>query len=245
MEEIVVQHPNPSDAWTDWLAANDLADEADKLTALHEIIVRTARDQVRNETYSRITAEWANKKLAKLGIPDRIGVRNSYVIEAPISGTIRLPVGAANRTAALALFESRVTNAASWEVSALVVQGAPVFASGPADEDPNVVDPDVPTTVQGTLDMLREIIMLGHIAGPKYCEDEANDVLASFGLAPIPPRRKFTVTRPVTAEMSTTVDAYDEESAQRVAAWRWADGRGGYNLANVDPTDELTVTAAA
>jgi len=236
-----MQYADPALVWTEWEANNADRDEATKLLALREYIAATARDW-RNA--GEITAEWANKKLTVLGITNLIGFTSTYVVEATVSGTVSVGIQAATRAEALTLFEDRVSTGVQTMVSVQATLNDPKFTAGPEDPDPNVIDLDAPATMQATLDMLREIILLGHIAGPKYCEQGANRVLASYGLAPIPPLKRFVITRPVAADMRTTVEAFDEMSAQRVAGWRWDNGRTGYELANADPIDEATVTAA-
>lgn len=236
-----MQYADPHLDWTEWVSANPDQDEATKLLALREYIAATARDW---QDMGEITAEWANKKLTALGITELIGMTTTYLIQVPVSGTAEIGINAGSRVEALKLLEARLVGTRQLVISAAVALDTPVFTSGPEDPDPSVIDPDVPTTVQATLDMLREIILLGHIAGPKYCDIGANKVLASYGLAPIPERKKFTVTRPVAADMRTVVEAYDEVSAQRVAGWRWDNGRTGYEVFDVDPIDEATVTAA-
>lgn len=224
--------------WTQWVDANDDRDEATMLAALREYIAATARRWVRDCTYD---AAWANKKFAKLGMTDRIETENHYIMTAAVTGTAEVGVYANSRAEALEKANARLSNRSAL-ISSISVTSDPVFTSGP--EDPAPVSPDGPQTVDATLTMLREIILLGHISGPKVCQAEADRVLASFGLAPIPERKTFVVSRPVTAEMRTTVEAYDEASAQRVAGWRWDNDRTGYKTVNAEVTDEATVTAA-
>jgi hypothetical protein len=237
-----MQHTNPGGTWTEWLEEDNGSDDAVKLAALREFIMHTARDQhLRGE----ITAEWANKKLAALGVTDRIGTSNAYVLEVPVSGTLKIAVSAGSREAARTEFLRRVDTAKMVTISDYVATGHPVFTDGPEDVDPNAVDPDAPTTVGATLERLREVIMLGNIAGPRWgCDSGANRVLAEYDLAMLPERREFAVHRPVEGVMVTVVEAYDEASAARVAGWRWDNSRTGYTLASADPTDEATVTAS-
>lgn len=238
-----MQYAEPDMTWLEWSTAHDGVDltEATRLGALREYIFETARDQ---QLRGEITAEWANKKLATLGITDRLGTNNAYALEVPVSGVLKISVTAANRQDALTEFHRRASRATMVTIVDHSLTGHPVFIDGPED-GPNVVDPDAPTTVDATLEKLREVILLGNIAGPRWnCDSGANRVLASYGLAPVPSRKSFVVTRPASADMRTTVEAYDEASAERVAAWRWDDNRRGYAAHNVDALDEATVTAA-
>lgn len=221
-----MQYADPYVTWKTWAADNADQDEAAKLAALREYIVQTAKSWVNSCTYD---AAWANKKLAALGITERIDAVNPYTLEVSASGTIAVNVYAHDRAEAVAKFHETVAANANrlTYVKGATIQGDPVFVSGPEDVA-TVVDPDAPTTVDATLIKLREVILLGHLAGPKVCEEEANNVLDTFGLAHIPPRRQYVVTRPVTAVMRTAVEAYDEASAARVAGWRWENGRAGH-----------------
>lgn len=229
--------------WAEWLEANDDRDDPTKLLALREYIVAVAKRWVNTCTYD---ARWANKKLAKLGITDRLPTREvAYVLAADVTGSLDLTVYASNRTDAMDKAVERLTSNGADYVRNIRAVGAPTFVSGPEDDDPDAVADDAPTTVDGTLARLREIILLGHIAGPRICKEEADDVLKDFGLAPIPPRKTFVVTRPVDAVMRTTVEAYDEESAQRVAGWRWDNNRSGYETTDAQPTGDATVLADA
>jgi hypothetical protein len=237
-EEDHVQYATPGTTWTDWLAATagGDADEAAQLTALREFIEQTARYWVRN---GDIAPEWANKKLAKLGVTARILGEKAYVIKAAVLAEAEVSVYAYDRAAALEVFTTRLSGA-RLVVTGSTVQGDPVFTSGPEDA-PDIADPDAPTTVDATLAMLREIILMGHIAGPKYCDYSANQVLAQYGLAPIPDRKPYVVTRPAAATLRTVVDAYDEASAAKVAEWRWDDGRVGFSVAEADPAGGFAV----
>jgi len=226
-----MQHTNPGDTWFGWSSINANADEATKLAALRELIVRDATKWVQN---GEITAGWADKKLAKLGITDRIGSGNTYELEVTATGKFRMAVKATNRAEAESKFLAHLAamnRAAISEPSAFAL---PVFVSGPADTDPTA--PVDPTTVDDTLALFREIVMLAHIAGPHICLDGANDLLDDYGLAPVPPVRTFTVSRPVIADMQTTVQAFDMVSAARVASWRWEDGKSGYTMKDAEPT---------
>lgn len=243
-----MQYADPDVTWETWAADNADQDEATKLAALREYIVQTAKRWVNSCTYD---AAWANKKLATLGITDRIELVTSYTLEAPASGKLAVTIYARDRTEAVAKFHESVAANANrlTYVRGAALQGDPVFVSGPEDVA-EVVDPDAPTTVDATLIKLREVILLGHIAGPKVCEEEANNVLDTFGLAHIPPRRQYVVTRPVTAVMRTTVEAYDEASAARVAGWRWENGRAGHEVADavvdgIPSVDEAATAGAA
>jgi hypothetical protein len=236
-----MQYTNVGDTWLEWSEDNASQDDATKLAALREIITETARSFV----YSgNINAAWANKKLAKLGITDRIDTTNAYTVEVPVSGTARFSLSGRTRAEALEAFARRMANAPV-TVAQSVATAAPVFTDGPEDAS-TVQDPDAPVTVQATLDMLREIVMLGNVSGPRYnCDSGANRVLTSYGLAPLPERKTFTVRRPAAADMVTVVEAYDEATALRVADWRWEDGQKGYKATNVDPIDDLAIVPAA
>lgn len=229
-------YADPSISWDEW-DNNHSVSEDTRLLALREFIFRLADTW---KSHEKITPAWVNKKLAKLGITERVDIENRYEIRADVTGTVTLTMYGATRADALEKLTERLDGTASATVFQVQATADPVFTSGPEDVDPDV-DPDAPTTVDATLAMLREIIMLGHIAGPKYCDDGANEVLASFGLDPIPPRKSFTVTRPVQAVVTTTVQAYDEASAQRVASWRWENERAGFQMASGDPLADPTV----
>jgi len=233
-----MQYADPDLDWTEWLANNEDRDEATKLAALREYIVAVARKWVRDCTYDEV---WANKKFGKLGITERFDISQQYVLQVAITADLTTSVYAASRTEALEKFNARIAHAGG-NITNIAAAGDPVFSSGPEDPDP-LGDPDAPQTVGATLALLREIILLGHIAGPRICEAQANQVLASFGLAPIPERRTFKVSRPVDAVMTTTVEAYDEESATRIAGWRWESNRSGYNLATAEAKDAPSVAA--
>jgi hypothetical protein len=217
------------ETWAEWSTANTDVDmpEVTKLAALRGYIAATARKWVHDCTYD---AAWANKKFAKLGMADRIGQENYYTVTATVTGTAQVGVYANSRAEALEKANARLSDRDPL-ISSISVTSDPVFTSGPEDSAP--VNPDGPQTVDATLTMLREIILLGHISGPKVCQVEADRVLASFGLAPIPERKTFTVAVPVEAVMKTTVEAYDEASASRVAGWRWDNDRTGYTVDHV------------
>lgn len=235
-----MQYANPTIDWATWLGQADDLDEATKLSALREYITATARHYVER---GQITREWANKKLARLGITERFDTNNTYEIETTVSGQAKLTVYARDRAAALASFKSQIANAVVVAVTGADAPYDPKFVSGPEDATQDA-DPDAPTTVSATLDKLREIIMLGNIAGPRFdCETGVNQVLAAYGLAPIPARKQFTVGVPVEGVMKTTVTAYDEESARRVAGWRWGNGHAGFDLDHVTDTDVMSVAA--
>lgn len=223
-----MQYASPGETWIDWLDANGDRDEDTKLAALREIIADTARTWVRS---GEVTADWADKKLAKLGIMERVATMHTYRLEAPVQAKVNVSVTAENRAEAEQKFRSYLTGDVRTTITDVSVQGTPTFTAGPEDPDPNSPNPDAPTTVQGTLDMLREILLLGNIAGPRWdCDAGTNRVLASFGLAPVPSRRDYVVEVPADVTMRTIVTAYDESSAGRVAQWRWEDGRTGYSV---------------
>lgn len=237
-----MQYANPDATWLEWLEDNQDKDEATKLVALREIIAETARTYV---TRGDISGDWANKKLAKLGVTERIGL-NSYIIEAHAAGVVRVGVPASDRAEAMAEFRARTRGVSQVSISLFAVQDADadlVFVSGPDDPDVAAADPDVPTTVDATLNVFREVLLLGNIAGPRFdCDAGTNAVLASFGLPPVPARKKFTVGVPVEGVMKTTVEAYDDESAERVAGWRWDNHQTGFNIDSVIDHGNLTVT---
>jgi hypothetical protein len=224
-----MQHAEPGRTWAEWLEENDGADDEIKLAALREYIVQEARTHV---AYGEITPEWANKKLATLGITEQVAATNTYLLQAPVTGTVEISLRAADRTEAEKVFRDSLNGASdrSYVASALTITGDVTFVSGPYDPDPANPAPDTPATVADTLAKLREVIMLGVVAGPKVCEYGANRVLASFGLAPVPSRKQFVVSRPAQVVMQTTVEAYDQDSADRVAGWRWDDGHKGYSV---------------
>lgn len=237
-----MQHTNPDETWTDWLASNDDKDDAEKLGALREIIVQTARTWIDS---GEITAEWANKKLTSLGITDQVDQLKDYTLETSASGTVQLVIRARNRADAETEFRNRLAAAPMVTVTGPDAPYAPKFVSGPEDHDPNAVVPDAPATVADTLTKLRQVILLGNISGPRFdCDSGASRVLASYGLAPVPARKTFVVTRPAAADMRTTVEAYDEASAERVAEYRWDNHQAGYTPVNVDAIGEAVVTAA-
>jgi hypothetical protein len=227
------------ETWTEWVEDNADSDEATKLSALRESIAATARTWVRSGQISR---DWANKKLAKLGVTDQIPGENTYVLEAPVSGTLAITVHAETRAEAEEKFRNQLTsNSRAHSVPDATVTGDVSFRSGPEDPGTAAAD-DAPTTVDATLMMLREVIMLGNISGPRWdCDTGTNSVLASYGLAPLPPRRAFTVAVPVEAVMKTTVHAYDEGTAARIAGWRWDDGKRGYDVDLAVSTDVPSV----
>lgn len=224
----------PGETWTSWSHDNAGADDHTKLAALRELIVRDAR---RWAASGEITPEWADKKLAKLGIADRLMTDNQYELTVTASGKFTMTILAANRTDAEAQFLAHLASISRATVAEPAAYSLPTFVSGPADPDPTApVDPTIPTTVDQTLVALREIVMLAVIAGPHICVDGANDLLDDYGLAAIPARRKYRVSRPIVADMETTVEAYDMVSAARVANWRWDDNRKSFQLVDADPT---------
>lgn len=231
----------PYDNWTDWLAANADADETVKVEALREYIAETGKAWAGRE---RITPDWVNKKLTKLGITDLIKHEASYMLRTAVTGTVDLAVYAYSRTEALEKAALRLNGTGSAHVSQLAGIGTPTFVAGPEDPNPAAADGDAPQTVDALLTAFRETVMLGTIAGPHYCAVGASRVLGEYGLPPIPERKTFTVTRPVEAVATTTVEAFDAESAMRVAGWRWEDGRNGYTLADAQATDAPSVAAA-
>lgn len=236
-----MQHGDPTTSWYEWLEANGNQDHDTKLAALREYIFATAQKWNGSDN---ITADWLNKKLAKLGISERIYTENRYDITVEVKGILPAAVFASSRKEALEKLVALTDGSRGGSIREVISVAPPVFIHGPEDVDPDAVDPDAPTTVDATLAMFREIVMLGHVAGPKYCDVGANDVLAEYGLDKIPPRRQFTVTRPVEAVMTTVVTAYDEASAERVAGWRWENDRTSYQLTGGEPTADPAVTPA-
>lgn len=239
----VVQYTDEDDTWVGWLAENDDALDVVKLIALREIIYALAK---RWASSGEISAGWANKKLPQLGITEQIVRTQPYVLQADVTAVMDLRVYATSRAEA----QQKAIDLLSMNgggMVRLIKPGAtaPTFVDGPEDPDPAVLD-DAPATVDGTLMKLREIVMLGNIAGPRWdCESGTNTVLASFGLDPLPSRKQFTVGVPVEAVMKTTVEAYDDESALRVAGWRWDSGQSGYYLDQVTDTNAAGIVPVA
>lgn len=232
-----MQRMTSGESWNDWLAANADQDDATKLAALREIIVQTGREWVAS---GEITSVWANKKLAALGITERIDADHQYVLKAPINvEPVRMTVYAINRTAALAQFTSRL--AAGAHVFGAEAASDPEFISGPEDSVA-AVDDDAPQTVEATLAAFREIVLLANIAGPRFnCDSGGSAILDSYGLAPIPARKTYVVNRPAQVVMSTRVEAYDEASALRVAGWRWEDGHKAYEVSEALANGDVKV----
>jgi len=233
-------HADLNTNWDDWDDAHGDVNEPTKLAVLREYIVASAREQV---TRGNITAEWANKKLSKLGITETIPVNSLYVIRQEATGTVEVSVYASDRTSALASFANRLADPRGVTARSVVVGGTPEFVSGPEDAQPEV-GPDAPQTVDATLAALRETVMLAIIAGPRVCEHGANEFLGEYGLPPVPERKTFKVSRPVQAVMETEVQAYDPASAQRVASWRWDNDRSGFTVTGGDPLGDVAVTAS-
>lgn len=212
------------ETWVNWQAAHPDAEDDTQLAALRNYIEQAARREHRSEP-STVTAAWLNKKLPRVGVAARIGQENAYIIKAPVTvAEASMMVHANNRAEALRKFAERLEDS----VQRMVVTsyGDPEFVSGPEDEDAEVLLDGAPATVDATLAVLREGILLGVVAGPKLCEAGANRVLADFGLPPVPERKRYVVTRPVEGVAHTNVEAYDEQSAQRVAEWRWENQQG-------------------
>ncbi len=233
-----MQYGDPDLDWTEWVAANEDRDEATKLEALREYIFEVAKRWLGTCSYD---AGWANKKLAKLGITQRIDQVSTYRLEAIGTGVVSTTISARTRAEAVERFRDWVNAAPSVSIARGSSVSTPAITSGPEDPDKLVIPADAPATVTDLLAAFREVILLGHIAGPHMCEYESNKVLAAFGLSPIPAKQQFVVTRPVEAVMRTVVEAYDEASAARVAGWRWEDGRSGYEVSEATATDAPTV----
>lgn len=224
----------PGTAFGEWLEDNPDESEATKLEALHECIIRTACNWL---LHGEINKAWANKKLWSLGVKHHFDTDNTYELNTTIVADVKLVVTARDRADAMEKFKNRVKG--SLNVANAEAPYAVKFVDGPEDYDKDAVNPDAPTTVADTLVKLRETIMLGNISGPRWdCDSGTNAVLAGFGLAELPERKKFKVSRPVAAEAYTTVEAYDEAGARKVADWRWADGHTAHTVAYVgaDPT---------
>lgn len=243
-----MQYANPDQTWAEWLADNcDTATGDHALAVLREYIAETARNYRGHEP--GLTADWMNKKLWTLGVPERIQQENIYSLAVPVTATLGFNVYGCSRKEALEKFIDRLravessAGASSVHVAELRATGDPQFTAGPEDTDSGDVSPDAPTTVQDTLVKLRETIMLAHIAGPKICKDGANQVLRDYGLAELPELKKFVVTRPVEAVASTEVMAWDEASAMRVAGWRWEDDKSGYTVGEMSATDAPQLVA--
>jgi hypothetical protein len=228
------------DTWNDWIndPHNATADDLVKLGALRKFIFAAAEDGHNSEPM-KLTTEWVNKKLAPLGVADRLDGDNMYTMEAPATGTYRRQVVASNRDAAARAFANPSGELIA--ITGYTLLAVPTFVSGPEDPDPAAVHPDAPTTVTGTLEKFREGLMLAVIAGPRLCDHGVNEVLADFGLDPIPARKEFTVTRPATATATTTVTAYDAASAERVAEWRWENGHTAYTAELADGSGGFVV----
>lgn len=232
-----MQHTNPGETWTEWLERIPSADEGTALAALREIILATAQLAVSN---GDIALAWAEKKLPGLGIAAPVASVRSYEVEVPVTGTYRRTVFGSSRANALEDFTHATTNNPTLRVEACTVTADPVFTSGPEDNDGPLPD-DAPTTVQATLDKLREVIMYAVIAGPHICVLGAQQALVDFGLAPLPTTKQFVITRPVEATMRTTVNAYDEASAEKVASWRWENNRSGWHVSEASPNGDPAV----
>lgn len=231
------------DTWLEWLEAHDgdeAPDEATKVAALRDYILQEAREAAADDS-ARLP--WVNKKLPQLGITEQIpGPGVAYGLQVPVTGTLDMIVYAQSRTEALEKASALLDGTHGNQVRRITPTAAPTFTSGPEDPDPQATD-DTPTTVDALLTKFREIIMLGVIAGPHLCTSGSNAVLAKFGLDPIPGRQTFTVGMPVDGVMKTMVEAYDAESAKRVAGWRWDNSRTGYSLDTVTDTGPLVVVA--
>jgi len=230
--------------WATWISdgANQSADENTKLEALREYIKELAERAVSD---GHCTAAWANKKLAKLGVTHVIADENRYVVEYEITGKVSVAGYGISRADFLEHIDKRFDNGtAKWTATSVKRTSPAVFTSGPADPDPQATAADdAPKTVTDTLTALREVIMLGVLAGPHFCADGANEKLAEFGLDPIPARKMFVISRPATVTMTTSVEAYDEASARRVADWRWEDDHAAYNVKDAQSAGDVEITA--
>jgi len=239
--------------WREWLDDHGDADDARKLTVLRSFIFEMAKEELDNSDIGRSwdrqrRAEWLNKKLAKLGITDRIITDNIYVLSAPVSGKVTMTVGGDDRAEALREFKERleVLKSRNPVVTNVEATDEPTFESGPEDGERNVVPDDAPQTVDATLAVLQETIALATISGPHICVPGANEVLDDFGLPHLPERKTFVVTRPAGVVLKTVVEAFDEASALRVAGWRWEDARTSYEiLGEAAATGDLAVGAPA
>lgn len=209
--------------WADWIAKFPDADDDIKLAALRNYIEQAAREYLASDP-DKVTPEWLNKKLPQVGVTARFDAVSTYTLRVPVGGYYTTEASAPNRAEAERLFLATVGSRV--RVDAPTITGPVVFTAGPEDPTPCAMLDDAPTTVEATLAKLREILLLGVIAGPRFCDTDTNEVLSSFGLAPVPDRKRFVVTRPVEGFASTTVEAFDEASALRVAEWRWRDRTG-------------------
>lgn len=238
-----MQYASTADDWTTWSSRHLNADDDTKLAALREYIELAARRAV-GQHHPGLDAAWMNKKLGPLGITTRIPCASTYILEAPVTATASITVVARDRAEARQKFGD-LLSAGRVAVGICTAATDPVFTSGPEDADAVVPDPEAPTTVTGTLMKLRETIMLAHIAGPKVCRESADEMLEEFGLLPLPQEREYVVTRKAPVTMQTIVTAYDEQSAQRVATWRWDTRPDGFDVAKVQTDNASDWTAAA
>jgi hypothetical protein len=212
------------DTWIDWTAAFPAADDDTKLQALRNYIWATADRACRQDG---APARWMNKKLPQVGVSDRMPAINTYTLEVPVNGFYRTEIAARNRAEAERLFRSTFGSQVGTTHEASFGDNV-AFIDGPEDVAPGDLPDDAPQTVDATLAKLRELILLAVVSGPRFCVSGTNRVLASFGLEPVPERKTFRVSRPVVGFAETFVEAFDEASAERVAGWRWADGRQGF-----------------
>ena len=226
--------------WTAWIADTDnaAADDFIQLAALRKFIFIAAKEGHADEP-EKLTAAWVNKKLGPLGVTERLDGDNTYVLEAPTTGVYRRQIVAPNRAEAVRLFAALRGDQVA--IRDYTVTADPTFVSGPEDPIPGVLPDDAPTTIDGTLAKLREGLLLATVAGPRLCESGVNQVLADFGLDPVPARKEFVVTRPVHAIATTIVTAYDGDSAERVAEWRWENGHTGYTADQLDSAGDAVV----
>lgn len=230
------------ETWDAWNAANPHADEATALAALRGYIKQAALDAHASEPHT-VTAAWLNKKLPALGVDHQLHTYNTYTLEVPVSAKMTVTVSAIDRDAALGELQ-RLADRARVQVEGAALTAAATFLSGPEDPTPGVLPDDAPATVDATLVKLRETVLLAVIAGPRVCVPGANDVLRSFGLGEVPDRQEFKVSVPVSGVAETSVQAYDELSALRVAQWRWDNTRDGFASRDRDvtATGDFTVT---
>lgn len=229
------------DNWVNWLSNVRTDDEAVKLDVLRQFIREAARSNV---SYGNVSSEWANKKLVKLGITDLVDTDNAYKVQVDVTGKVMVAAYGRNRVEAVENALKQYNDGRGfWQMSDMQMTSDPQVTDGPEDVD-TVVPDDAPQTVDALLAALRETILLAVVAGPHICEDGANRVLNDFGLDQVPERKRFTVTRPATVEMTTKIDAYDEASAQRVADWRWRNNLSGFQVKDAQPTGDPTVSEA-
>jgi len=232
------------DSWTDWkdtlAVRGETVDATRELEVLREFIYAAA---VSYSQRGDITPAWANKKLPGLGIDKIVPGASYYKLVVQLNGEAEYSFRANNRAEALRQTEDAITTADRALITKISAVSAPVFTEGPEDPTPGVLPDDAPTTVDATLAKLRETIMLATVAGPKICRTGADDFLELFGLEPVPAPKTFIVKRPAEAVLETTVEAFDEETAERVATWRWENNKTGFTVAETAEPGDFEVSS--